>query len=40
MSLLPDFQSPKRKDLFTMGYPAPGLPVKFTDISNKETDKR
>lgn len=35
MSLLLDFQPPSRKDLFTMAYSTPGLPLKFTDIANK-----
>ena len=32
MSLLPDFQLPRRKDLFTMEYSKPGLPVKFMGL--------
>jgi hypothetical protein len=33
LSLPPDFQRPKQKDLFTMEYGKPGLPVKFEAIN-------
>ncbi|KAJ5753488.1 uncharacterized protein N7511_007641 [Penicillium nucicola] len=35
MSLLPDAEPPRRKDLFTMGYEKPGLSLKFMDMGNK-----
>ncbi|OQD78869.1 hypothetical protein PENANT_c075G09019 [Penicillium antarcticum] len=35
MSLLPDAEPPRRKDLFTMGYEKPGLSLKLMDIVSK-----
>lgn len=39
MSLLPDFQPPLRKDLFTMEYSKPGLPVKFMALADEDEEK-